>query len=43
VVSYETMMGRFDPKTWKTLAKWAPRENTYESNSYLESLRRQLV
>ena len=43
VVSYETMMGRFDPKTWKKLAKWAPRENTYESNSYLESLRRQLV
>lgn len=43
VVSYETMMGRFDPETWKTLAKWAPRENSYESDSYSESLRRQVL
>jgi len=42
VVSYETMMGIFDPKTWKTLAKWAPKENTFESNIYQESLNKQV-
>ncbi len=41
VVSYETMMGKFDPETWKTLANWAPGENTPESKSYLELLKQQ--
>jgi len=41
VVSYETMMGKFDPETWKTLADWAPGENTPESKSYLELLKQQ--
>ena len=39
-VSYETMMGKFDPETWKTLADWAPGENTDESIDYLNELKR---
>ena len=41
VITYETMMGKFDPETWKELADWAPGENTQASNSYLESLKQQ--
>jgi len=43
VVSYETMMGKFDPKTWKMLADWAPTENSQESESYLELLKQQVI
>jgi len=39
VVTYETMMGRYDPKTWKTLADWAQAENTEESITYLNELK----
>jgi len=39
VVSYETMMGKYDPSTWKTLAAWAPAENTIESGPYLKELK----
>jgi cupin fold WbuC family metalloprotein len=37
-VTYETMMGVYDPKTWKTFASWAPVEQSPESNTYLSSL-----
>jgi len=39
VISYETMMGEYAPKTWKEFAQWAPEENTPESSVYLRSLR----
>lgn len=39
VVVYETMMGKYEPETWKTLADWAPSEDNSESNSYLASLK----
>ena len=39
VVSYETMMGTYDPDTWKILAEWAPAENTNESITYLNELK----
>ena len=38
-ISYETMMGRYDPKTWKKFAGWAPPENTPASHAYLNSLK----
>ena len=38
-VTYETMMGVYDPKTWKDFAPWAPQEGSAESASYLASLR----
>ena len=40
VVSYETMMGRYDPGTFKILADWAPGENSHESQSYLRTLKK---
>jgi cupin fold WbuC family metalloprotein len=40
VVSYETMMGRYDPTTWKALAEWAPPEGTPEASAYLTSLKK---
>jgi cupin fold WbuC family metalloprotein len=43
VITYETMMGKFDPKTWKTPSKWAPGENTPESKTYLDSLKMQVL
>lgn len=38
-ISYETMMGKYDPKTWKHFAAWAPTEDSSASAQYLESLR----
>jgi cupin fold WbuC family metalloprotein len=40
VVTYETMMGRYDPMTWKRLAAWAPEENTANCQAYLNSLKK---
>ena len=34
VVTFETMMGVYDPKTWKKFAEWAPQEGTVESVEY---------
>ncbi len=37
-VTYETMMGKYDPSTWKTFADWAPKEQSKDSNNFLEKL-----
>lgn len=42
VISYETMMGVYDPKTWKQPAQWAPGEGSPEGRNYLEFLKQQL-
>ncbi|MBU1196076.1 MAG: WbuC family cupin fold metalloprotein [Proteobacteria bacterium] len=39
VITYETMMGKYNPETWKKLAIWAPAENTKESKDYLNWLK----
>jgi cupin fold WbuC family metalloprotein len=39
-VTYETMKGVYDPKTWKELASWAPLENTPEAKEYLSLLKK---
>jgi len=39
VITYETMMGVYDPNTWKKMASWAPREGLNSSIVYLNSLR----
>jgi len=38
-ITYETMMGVYDSKTWKNFARWAPVEGPTESSAYLETLR----
>ena len=38
-ISYETMMGRYDPKTWKEFAEWAPPDKSPESLIYLNFLK----
>ena len=38
-VTYETMLGKYDPKTWKTMANWAPKEQTEDCDRYLKSLK----
>jgi len=38
-VTYETMPGVYDPKTWKILADWAPREEDPKSSIYLKSIK----
>ena len=37
-VTYETMMGRYFPSTWKTFAEWAPKEQSGESIEFLKHL-----
>lgn len=39
-ITYETMEGRYDPKTWKEMAPWAPKENTEQADKYLVSLKK---
>ncbi len=43
VITYETMMGKYDPSTWKLMAPWAPDENAINCNSYLSELRSNCV
>lgn len=38
-ITYETMMGRYEPQSWKEMAQWAPAENTAGSLSYLQALK----
>lgn len=38
-ITYETMMGEYDPKSWKNFASWAPQEQTPEAAPYLQSLK----
>jgi cupin fold WbuC family metalloprotein len=38
-ITYETMMGKYDPQTWKDFFSIVPAENTAESIIYLKSLK----
>jgi cupin fold WbuC family metalloprotein len=38
-ITYETMMGKYDPQTWKNFFNFAPAENTHESLGYLLRLK----
>jgi cupin fold WbuC family metalloprotein len=38
-ITYETMMGKYDPQTWKDFFTIAPLENTEESYEYLKKLK----
>ena len=38
-ISYETMIGRYEPNTWKEFAEWAPPEKSPESFTYLKLLK----
>jgi cupin fold WbuC family metalloprotein len=40
VIIYETMKGVYNPTTWKKMASWAPLENTKDSLSYLNDLKK---
>lgn len=40
-ITYETMMGVYDPRTWKTMGGWAPAEQTDEAGVYLNALKQQ--
>lgn len=42
-ITYETMMGRYEPATWKEMAAWAPTESDGSSAEYLATLKRQAV
>ena len=37
-VTYETMMGKYNPSTWKKFAEWAPKEQSEESVNFLKRL-----
>jgi cupin fold WbuC family metalloprotein len=38
-IIFETMIGKYDPLTWKTMADWAPEEESDISKEYLQSLK----
>lgn len=38
-ISYETMMGVYEPSTWKKFAPWAPPEDSPASSTYLNFLK----
>jgi cupin fold WbuC family metalloprotein len=39
VITYETMMGKYEPQTWKEFFQIAPSEDSAESAPYLRSLK----
>ncbi len=38
-IIYETMIGVYNPKTWKQMPNWAPKENDKEAKNYLKILK----
>lgn len=38
-IIFETMMGKYDPLTWKKMPNWAPNENSKNSEKYLKDLK----
>jgi cupin fold WbuC family metalloprotein len=38
-VTYETMFGEYEPRTWKDFAPWAPGEDSPKSPAYLQLLK----
>ena len=38
-ITYETMMGKYEPQTWKQFAEYLPDENSSESKAYLGKLK----
>lgn len=41
--SYDVMKGVYDPATFKTFPKWAPKENTPEAREYLKFLKEEAI
>jgi hypothetical protein len=39
-IVFETMMGKYDPLTWKKMPEWAPDENSKESQEYFRNLKK---
>jgi cupin fold WbuC family metalloprotein len=39
-ITYETMMGKYDPQTWKNFFSIAPEENALNSQEYLQNLQK---
>jgi len=39
VITYETMMGQYEPTSWKEFAPWAPPEHSSDSLAYLTALK----
>lgn len=38
-ITYETMMGKYDPQTWKNFFEITPAENSTEQDDYLSNLK----
>ena len=38
-IVFETMMGAYNPLTWKKMPEWAPEENNINAQEYLETLK----
>ena len=38
-IIFETMMGVYNPATWKQMSNWAPEENSEEATEYLKVLK----
>ena len=38
-IVYETMVGKYNPLTWKKMANWAPDEETEDSIKYFQTLK----
>ena len=39
VITYETMLGIYNPSNWKQLADWAPSEQSIDAKIYLKKIR----
>jgi|TARA_B110000027_G_scaffold70141_1_gene74979 cupin fold WbuC family metalloprotein len=38
-IIFETMIGKYDPLTWKKMPEWAPNENNKEAEKYFRTLK----
>jgi cupin fold WbuC family metalloprotein len=38
-IIFETMIGKYNPTTWKRMAAWAPDENNERAKKYLKDLK----
>ena len=42
-IIFETMLGKYDPKTWKKMSDWAPDEGSKNSKEYLQNLKHLII
>jgi hypothetical protein len=42
-IIFETILGKYNPKTWKKISDWAPDDSSKNSKEYLQNLKNFII